>query len=480
MSGLPSRTINHGITTFETPADLFRVILVLALPVTASNILHTLVGFVDTRMLSELDNTAIVLDAIGPGRTSMWMLMSVFMGLGVGITAYVARFTGSGQHDKARAFSTLGTIAGGVIGVLMMAAGLLVGSEPVMRMVTGETSMQNPEVLALTRKYAWDYLSILLIGLGGVGVQFSVVSVYNALGRTIFPMWLLVLTNIANFLGNWYLIPRYEVAGCAWSTTLTTAIVAAVGVVLLARQGALAWAGEVFVRPFGRAWDMIKLGLPVTIQVSLRAMAMLALFKIITLLPDFREGYMSALHVGIQAESLAFMPAFAFSTAAATVVGQNLGANRVDKARHGTMYCVYGSQIIMWIMAVAFWFWPEAFITLFIGHNAPNVTVFAGSFLKIMALCLPGLGVGMVMMGVLRGSGDTQITALITIGAIWIFRIPLVIFMAFSNIGGSGLGLGMGLDGIWWAMTISVYAETGLAYWRYSTGIWTRVILKDD
>ena len=70
-----------------------------------------------------------------------------------------------------------------------------------------------------------------------------------------------------------------------------------------------------------------------------------------------------------------------------------------------------------------------------------------------------------------------KITAVITIGAMWILRMPLVVFMAFADIGGSGFGLGMGLSGIWWAMTITVYFEAAMAYWRFSTGRWAKVKL---
>lgn len=454
------------------------MIIILALPVTASNVLQTLVGFVDTRMVSHLNQEALA--AISVGRTSMWMMMSIFMGLSVGMTAYIARFAGAQQHERAKAYATIGLAAGVVIGLGLMLAGLLVGDLPVKWMVTSETVSGGAAAQELTQRYAWDYMSILLIGLAGVGLQFAAVSVFNSLGRTLFPMWLLVLTNVANFLGNLLLIPRYQVAGCAWSTTITTAVVAGAAVVLLARQDTLSLIGETLVRPLRKAWEMIKLGLPVTVQVSLRALSMLAIIKLITYLPDVESAAgQGSLHVGLQAESLAFMPAFAFSTAVATLVGQNLGARQISHARQSVLYCVLGAQIIMWSMGLAFWFYSDWFIALFIGNNAPGISLHAAAFLKIMAACLPGLGVGMVMMGVLRGSGDTQITALITVAAMWFFRMPLVILMAFDNIGGTDLGFGLGLNGIWWAMTISVYFEAGLAYWRFRAGHWSRVQLSD-
>jgi Na+-driven multidrug efflux pump len=221
---------------------------------------------------------------------------------------------------------------------------------------------------------------------------------------------------------------------------------------------------------------MLKVGLPVTAQMTLRGLSMLTVLKLITLLPDHVAGQ-GAMMVGLQAESIAFMPAFAFSTAAATLVGQNLGASRPDQARTSSLYCVLGSQLIMWTMGTLLFLYPRWFVMLFIGHNAPEIVDPATGFLRILALCLPGLGLGMTTMGVLRGSGDTMITAVISLIAMYAVRLPLAAFLALTNIGGTGIGLGWGLHGIWWAMTLSVYVEAGLAYARFAGGRWARVQL---
>jgi Na+-driven multidrug efflux pump len=209
-----------------------------------------------------------------------------------------------------------------------------------------------------------------------------------------------------------------------------------------------------------------------------RSLAGLTLIKLITFLPNSVVGQ-SALVVGLMAESLAFMPAFAFSIAAATLTGQNLGARRPDQARTSALYCLLFSEVIMWGTGSLLFFFPLWFIMLFTGGNAPEVVGAATEFLRIIALCLPGLGVGMTMYGVLRGSGDTRAAAMITLTAMWVVRIPLAAFMALENILGTGIGLGLGLNGVWWAMTISVYVEAAMAYLRFRSGRWTRIKLAE-
>jgi putative MATE family efflux protein len=465
-----------SLISWNSPAELVRMILILALPVTATNALQTIIGFVDTRMVSPLGAEA--LSSLAVGRTSMWLMMSVFMGLGTGITAYVARLAGMGEDQKARHYAMIGIISGLAIGTVLMCIGLAIGAKPVQYMVSSNHVDSAAGSLDLTRRYAWDYMQILMIGLGGVGFQMACVSVFNSIGKTIFPLWLLIVTNVANFLGNWLLIPRFEVAGAAWSTTLTTVIAAAVAFYMLRQQGDIDLEWRTITRPLAKAWEMITLGFPVMLQVGMRAMAMLAIIKIITLLPGSIVGQ-SALHVGLQAESLAFMPAFAFSIAAATLVGQNIGARQIEQARVSALYCVAGSQVIMWTMGILFYVFADQFIVLFIGAATPEVIEPAAEFLRIMAFCLPGLGVGMTLNGALRGSGDTAITAWIAFTAMWVVRLPLMILLAFSDLFGSGLGLGWGLAGLWWGMAISVYVEATLVYLRFRTGKWMTIKLRN-
>jgi len=466
-----------SLTAWSNPAELVRIIVILSLPVAATNALQFMLGFVDTRMVSPIGAPALA--AMGVARPSMMLMMSVFMGLGVGITAHVARHTGAGEHDTARSYATIGVVSGGVIGLLLMSIGLLVGPTPFHIMATSQGGGVDAAASLATQQYAWDFMRILFISLGGVGMQAASVSVFNSLGRTTYPMWLLVMNNVLNFAGNIILIPRYHVAGCAASTALTTLMAAIVAVTVLTREGVLRWDALHLAAPLRRAWEMLRIGLPATAQMAFRNLSMLAIFKMITFLPNSIVGQ-GALQVGLQAEGLAFMPAFAFSIAAATLVGQNLGARRPEQARQAALYCVIGSQIVMWGIGSLLFFFPEYFVGLCIGNSTPEVIAPAANFLRILALCLPGLGAGMTFMGVLRGAGDTAITAGISFTAMWAIRIPLAALLAFSMLGNTTFGYGLGLSGIWWAMTISVYIETALAYARFASGKWAKVKLAED
>jgi putative MATE family efflux protein len=493
MSATASVRTRLNLVHWNNRGELARIVFLLSLPVATTNALQALLGLVDTHMVSSLG--AAALPAMGVGRTGMFFVSSIFMGLGTGITAYVARLAGAAEPDKARAYATMGVLSGALGGLLLMILGLSLGEAPVHFMVTSKAGDVDPALMALTNQYAWDFMKVMFISLGGVGMQFAAVSVFNSLGKTIFPMWLLVINNIVNLFLNILLIPApfvhdYDiphltlgVAGSAWSTCLSTFVVTVFAVAWLGRERSVQldlrrfFAIEPVAEALRKATEMFRLGLPVAIQVMLRSMSMLFMLKIITYLPNSVVGQ-AALQVGLQAESLAFLPAFAFSTAAATLVGQNLGAGRADQARQATWFCLIGSQLIMVTMGLAQFIFAEAFVHLYIGANAPEVVVPAAQYLRVLAVCLPGLGLGLTMMGALRGSGDTRITAIITVGAMYLVRIPLALLLSQTNLFGSGLGFGWGLDGLWWAMTISVYVEAFLAWLRFRSGAWAKVVLE--
>jgi putative MATE family efflux protein len=477
-----------NLTEWNTPRELLRIVVLLSLPVAATNALQTLISFVDTRMVSELAKYPLAaLPALGVGRSGMFLTASLFMGLGVGITAYVSRLTGAGEHEKARQYATVGVVTGLVLGVLISIIGLLWGEGPVKMMVSSQGGDVSWQLAERTRTYAWDFMGIMFWSMAAVGMQFSAVSVFNSLGRTMFPLWLLIIGNVANLIGNILLIPVLEVQGSALSTLATTVISCIVATIWLQRQKAIRISlratmdSERMRAGFLRGWEMVKLGLPVTVQVMARSLSMLTLIKLITYLPNSVVGQ-GALQVGLQVESLAFMPAFAFSTAAATLVGQNLGARKPEQARQSTIFCLWGSQIVMVVMGLGQMIWPEFFIHLFIGHG-PDVDLIvepASNYIRILGACLPGLGLGLTMMGALRGSGDTAITAWMSLASMYIVRIPLAIFLSMENIGGTGIGLGWGLNGLWWAMTTSVYVEALLAWLRFRSGKWAQIRLSPE
>jgi putative MATE family efflux protein len=510
LPGIESQRGKRELTTWTDWRELLPLASLLALPVMGTNLLQALITFTDTRMCSILGAPALA--AMSVGRSGMFLTISVFMGIGNGVMAYVARLTGARAYREAREYATVGLLSGGVIGLILLGVGYLLGPGPVKALVASGAAEHQSALNIQAEDFAWRFMSVLYLGLIASGIQFAAINTFNALGRTAFPLRLLVVGNVLNLLGNWIFIPGPHtselaasgsigamlvwpiaaaadflrtalhvpvlgIAGSALSTIFTSFSTMCVAVMWLVRDRLVWTALREIPHPLRKAWDMLRVGLPVSAQLGLRSMSTLVLLKVLTWLPDSVAGQ-GALQVGIQIESLAFMPALAFGVAAATLVGQNLGAHRPQHARIAAQFCLLGNFVVMACMGLAIWHWPEFFVRAFIGDNVPEVVGPAMERLRIVALSLPALGAAQTLMGVLRGSGDTKITPLISLTAMYAVRIPLALLMAFSNLGGSGLGLGMGQDGIWWAWTISAFVEAALAGARFLSGRWQHVRLR--
>jgi putative MATE family efflux protein len=195
---------------------------------------------------------------------------------------------------------------------------------------------------------------------------------------------------------------------------------------------------------------IFKVGLPAAGEQLLFRSAQLAFFRIVASLGTV----MIAAHkITITAESLSFMPGWGFALAATTLVGQYLGAEDKDSAKKGGYTAGYMAVSIMTVLGIVFFFFPEFFIRIF--TDDPDITYYAVTCLRIVAVAQPFLAIAMVFAGALRGAGDTK-TVLITTGLTsWIVRVGLGYLLAIQ--------LGYGLPGAWVAMVLD-FGIRGIAF----------------
>jgi len=166
--------------------------------------------------------------------------------------------------------------------------------------------------------------------------------------------------------------------------------------------------------------------------------------------------------VGVRIESLSYLPAMAWSTAAATLVGQNLGARRPDRSRRSANEAAKQATVVIGFMAVLYLlFAPHYFRFL---TDDPKVIATGVPALRIQALIQPALACLIVYMGALRGAGDTVFPMFITTIGMVCLRIPL------SYLG--GVVLKGGLVGAWVGMNLDLLTRSILMTWRFRTGKW--------
>ncbi len=441
---------------------LLSVVLSISIPVVITNTLQTIVGLVDTKMVGDPflmgKEADVALAGVGVARVAVWLIFSILISAGVGGTAYIARYYGAKRHEEVKIYSTALILLAVFLGVSLGIFGLSLGKLPFVKIAA------TPTIL----NYSYDYMFVTYIGMAILASNVSVITIFNALARTVYPMYLLVINNVFNFIGNLILIPRMGVGGCALSTVLTTLIVVIIGSFILHRQRILIGVSRLgdYLVPMK---NMFLLGLPFAIQMGIRASAFMLLYVIIRQLTDLAGVGQSALAVGSQAEALAYMPGLAFATAASTLVGQSLGMEDTARAIRSGWLTITLAVIVMTVVGVLFFVFAEEFVAFF----TTNVSVIkeGAGYMRISAVCEPFLGVAMVSSGVLRGAGDTISPLFIGVFALWGIRLPLAYVLAVS--------FGFGLAGVWWAMTVSVILEATLLSLKFIKGNWKYIKLRE-
>ncbi len=464
--------------------NLRRAILTLAGPAVGSMLLQSMFNIVDMIWVGRLGPPALA--ALSTGGFLIWSVFAITHMISVGINSMTARYVGAKLYDEARYVAGEGLVLGLVISILVMFLGL-VGSESVFG-VMGTA----PDVTRL----GLDYLRIIFLGIPTVILFFAMNSVYRGFGDTRTPMLILFVSVVSNIVLDPFLIfgwgpfPRLEIEGAALATVISRGLGLVIGIgILLKRRmiairlpdrGSRLEAGEIGSRDLQKEagialqlkgglfdlrlfWRMIGIGAPPSISGFLFCIVYILLTRVTT---DFGTESVAALGIGHKAESVSYMSSVGFAIAAATVVGQNLGAGRPDRAaRAAWLSLLYLSSITLFC-SLMFVMIPDGIVGLF---NKNSLVMEAGrNYLMILSISQLFMGAEIVMDGAFSGAGDT-VPPMVVSTPLSIARIPAAYWFSY--------GLGLGVSGVWWSISLTSILKGILISLWFLRGKWkTKVI----
>lgn len=415
----------------------------LAVPAVGSAVLQLAFFLVDTFWVGRLLGPA-ALAAVSTAGFAVWMLAAVGEMIGVGLTAVAARRHGEGAHDAASvaAGSTVViAVAGGAL--LALAGGLLI---PAMFAAMGTP----PEVTALGHTYLGTYL----LGAFAVFGFFAVEATFRASGDTHTPLFLLAASVVANLVLDPMLIrgtgplPAMGVAGAATAALLTRGLVFALGLVLLVRRRLVRFT------PFDRraVRTVLRVGAPVAGTGIFFSAIYMALTRITS---RFGVPALAALGIGHKLEGLSYMVATGFGLAAAAIVGQNIGAGRLDRARRAGWVTAGYACAVGAVGCLAFLLLPDLMVGVF--TTDPLVIRDGAGYLRAMALAQITMGLEIVLSASLGGAGYT-VMPMFWSATFSAARIPLAAWLAGP----------LGLWGVWAAIGATAVARglANAALWR--------------
>lgn len=431
----------------------------LAWPAIVENLLHTMVGIVDTAMVGHLGSAALA--SVGLANQIFNIGLTVFAALATGSTAIVARYVGSKEPDKAgevaRQSLTLGFFVSSSVMVL-----LLLGARKLLGLLFWRS---ETAVLDLSSTYVRIVASALILNYFLIVIN----AILRGAGDTKTPMRTTAIVNVINVIGNALLIyglgpfPALGVAGAAFSTAIAQAIGGVIALVNLMRNPTLqVRLGDSFKPNPVVIKRITNIGVPAGFEQGIMRVGQLIYTMIVSSLGTVSY---AAHQVALNAESFSFMPGAGFAVASTALVGQSLGAELPEQAEEAGKISRNLAVLVMSTMGVVFFVAPRFFVRIF--SSDPEVIELATVCLRLVAVSQPALAVWMVLAGGLRGAGDTRsIMRIVTISFLGV-RVGLAYILAIQ--------LGLGLVGAWIAMIVDLFLRGTLIQRRFSRGEWKEV-----
>lgn len=439
---LPSR--RKQTQTRQKPVSIRRNVVNLSLPVLLSSLFQRLVSIVDIFLVGGLGAAAIA--ATGLGQLLIFVTMTVFWGLATGTTVVIAHLWGGGHHQEARRAAFAAFIACGIMAVFASAAGWAYGTD------LAELLGAKGEVIV----FADGYIRLVFIWFGFTAGLNILSAIMHGRGDTRTPMEAIILVNILHVALAWPLIygklgmPRLEAIGAAYAINISECCGFAYLLFHAFRKKQLK-IGRPDMQLFGRIW---RVGYPVALERVAQQSGQLLYSKFII---SYGTAAYAAHQIGLSIESLSFMPGAGMGIAAATLMGQSLGARKYQRARIGHREALRLAVMVMTVMALLFFFAPGQLISLF--THDPDVIEKGCVFLRLVAFAQVPLAISFVYAGSLRGTGDTHYVFLVTLAAMWGIRVLLAYLAAEV--------LHLSLYVVWGVFLIDWLFRSIAFYWRY-------------
>ncbi|MBK8722464.1 MAG: MATE family efflux transporter [Saprospiraceae bacterium] len=400
-----------------TVGSIRRNVLLLAIPMILELSLESVFAVVDMFFVSKLGENAIA--TVGLTESVITIIYSIAIGLSTGATAIVARRVGEKNPDAAAHAGVQSIIISLFITTIISIVGYHFASEILGLMGASEEVIRDGAI----------FTKIMLGGSFVIILIFLINGIFRGAGNAAIAMKSLWIASIINIILCPILIHFYGLKGAA----IATVIGRSSGVMyqcfnLFKGNGLLKIRKSYFKIDFQLIKSITTLAWPATFQFIIASGSWIVLAKLVAMTggTTASAGY----QIAIRNVVFFILPAWGLSNAAATLVGQNLGANQIERAEKSVLLATKYNTIFMGIVMFLFVFFPSFIIGLF--TNDHNVKQFGVDALRIMGYGYIFYGIGMVMVQSLNGAGDTRTPTIINFIGFWLFQIPLAYYLSIS------------------------------------------------
>jgi len=387
-----------------------RRVLRLALPIIGENLLQSSVGVIDTLMVARIGATALA--GVGVALEIVFFMIAILSSISIGGTVLISQAFGARDRARANQLARQTVLWGAVLSLPLGIIGFT-SAETLIGLFHTE-----PDVA----RHATTYLRIIGTTVMALLMTFVCGAVLRGAGDSRSPLFASLIANLVKVVLSWGLIfgnfglPRLEVAGSAWSSTIARGIGAVILLSVLAsnrRNITIRGGGSWLPRP-RIASQLLRLGVPAAIEQMLMSAGFTAMVSIIALIGT---SALAAHQISFNSMSLAILPGFGFAIAATALVGQSIGAHRPDHARIAVRIATRWALLWMTTAAIIYIVFNGQIVRIY--TSEPAVINDGSAALVAIGLGLPLWALWTVNGGGLRGSGDTRTPMIFSVAAMW-------------------------------------------------------------
>lgn len=440
-----------------TQGSLNKAIFLLAIPMVFEMLMESVFSLVDIYFVAQVSTNAVA--TIGLTESIISLVYAVAVGISIAATAVISRRIGEGNQEGAKNAASQIIYLGIGVSLVFSLGGIFYAKE-----ILGLMNA-SPDLI----EEGYQYTQILIGGNITIVLLFLINAIFRGAGNASYAMWVLIFSNGLNILLDPLFIfgigpfPELGVKGAAVATTIGRGSAVILQLLLL-------WLGKSRVqlafRHLKLQWEIISNLIRISWggigQFLIGTSSWVFLMRIMS---EFGSEVLAGYTIAIRIVIFCLMPAWGLSNAAATLVGQNLGANAPERAAQAVWKTGKYNAIFMGILSLIFLIWSQPIVGLF----SPITTVIATASLclRIFACGYIFYAFGMVLIQSFNGAGDTKTPTYINLVCFWVFQLPLAYFTAIK--------LNWGPIGVMVAIVSAEILLTIISAYYFNLGKWKKI-----
>ncbi|WP_242971994.1 MATE family efflux transporter [Haloimpatiens massiliensis] len=435
----------------EELKEIRKKIFYLILPITLESILEMSVGLFSMAMVGRLGEIAI--GSIGIGSRIANIVWAIFKGITIGAGVFVAQAYGAKKMDKLRNVIQQ-TILSSLILVIVIQQIIFWNAPKIL-------SIFKPDAVLLSN--AAQYLRIVSFGLPFLAIMLIAISVLQSMGDAKTPFYMALVMNIVNIGFGFLFIfgklgfPKLGLRGAAVATVLAQFVGSCIAFYVFFRKNGVLnplLNKNFFQLNLQEVKSIYRVGIPSSMESLFWQLSAIILTRIML---KYGNTVFAAYQLGLQAESISFMPAAGFGIAATTFIGQCVGARDGEKGKKYLKEIMKGSMMITAVTTIILVFFPHGVLRML--TDKENIIVLGVKYLIIMGVVQIAQNASGVLNGALRGAGYTKVPMIVSGIGLWCIRIPASLFLAYV--------LKTNIVMVWIAMGIDLVIRFFLSFYLY-------------